>query len=71
MKEIDEDVKKLVIARLRCMPDHFKVSIGTFGSFDKWQLIEEVKKGSEIGKFVVKVHLNYLRSFKKSVENEG
>ena len=59
---VRSDLKKLVIARLLSMPSNFRVSIGK--SFDKWQLIEEVEKESEIGKLVMKVHLNYLRSFK-------
>jgi len=37
-------------------------------TFDKWELIEEVKKESEIGKLVVQVHLNYLRWFKRRLE---
>ncbi len=61
----DKLVKELVIARLDEMPESHKLSVGGKGSFTKEQLIAEVKRDSKIGKTIVKMHLNFLRSFKK------
>lgn len=63
----EEEIKKLVIARLSSMPENMKISIGSFGSFDKYELIERVKKGDEIGKKMIEVQLFYLRSMKKGI----
>ena len=60
----EAEIKELVILRLETMPENFKLSIGGAGEFDKHQLIERVKRGDEIGKKIVKIQLNYLRSLK-------
>jgi len=60
-----EEIKKLVIARLETMPPTMKISLGNPGVFNKEQLIQEVKKDSEIGEKIIEVHLSYLRSFSK------
>lgn len=36
----EEEIKKLVIARLSSMPENMKISIGAYGSFDKYMLID-------------------------------
>jgi len=59
----DKLVKELVIARLDEMPGNHKFSVGGKG-FTKEQLIAEVKRDSEVGKTIVKMHLDFLRSFK-------
>ncbi len=61
----DKLVKELVIARLEEMPESHKLSVGSKGSFTKEQLIEEVKQDSDVGKMIMKIHLDFLRSFKK------
>lgn len=61
----DKLTKELVIARLEEMPETHEISVGGKGSFTKNQLIAEVKRDSEVGKTIVKIHLNFLRSFKK------
>ena len=65
--EMNEEIKKLVIARLRTMPPNIKISVGNFGSFKRDELIEEIEKESEIGKLIIEVDLNYLRSWKMKV----
>lgn len=65
---INQDEAKIVIARLETIPEHMKLSIGKFGSFDKWELIQHVKDEDEIGEFVVRVYMTNLRAFKKEVE---
>jgi len=65
---MNPDELKIVIARLEAMPSHLKVSIGRFGSFDKWELIDAVKKGNEIGELIGGIYMENLRGFKKEVE---
>jgi hypothetical protein len=60
----EDEINKLVIARISSMPENMKISIGNYGTFDKYQLIENVKKRCEIGKKVVEIQLFYLRSMK-------
>ena len=66
----EEEIKKLVISRLQSMPDNLKLSIGSLGSFDRINLISHVEKGDEVGKKIVEMHLFYLKSFKKKVEEK-
>lgn len=66
---MNPDEKKIVIARLHTMPENMKLSIGSLGTFDKWQLIENVEKETDIGKFVTEVYMENIRSFKTKVKS--
>jgi len=68
---INPDEKKIVMARLESMPEYMKLSIGTFGSFDKWELIKRVENEDEVGSLVVNVYMIGLRAWKKEVEQSG
>ncbi len=65
--KIDKDVKKIVIARLEIFPSDKKISIGSVGELTKQEMIENVENGTAIGKKIVEVQLNYLRSLKEGV----
>jgi len=60
----DEDIRKLVVARLRSFPVGRKISIGADGEFTKDELIDRVEKDDRIGKKIVQVQLSYLQSLK-------
>ena len=62
MNKIDEDVIRLVVARLSTMPPTVKLSIGNAGTFTKDQLIKHVQEGDSIGKLIIDMHMNYLTS---------
>lgn len=64
-KVTNEEVRQLVMARLRQLSPKRGISIGSEGSFTKKELIREVEKKSAIGKKMVKIEMNYLRSLKK------
>jgi len=64
---MDKEVKKLVIARLKTMPSNLRISIGN-SVYSKEELIEKVEKEDEIGKLIVRMQLNYLKSFKNFSE---
>ena len=62
---VEEDGRKLVLARLENMPPNMKLSIGGQGSLSKQDLINHVKAGDEIGEKFVKIQLTYLRAIAK------
>lgn len=63
----DEEIKQLVLARLRSFPENLKLSIGSAGEFSKSELISHVNKTDEIGKKIIKIHLEYLKSLKAGI----
>ena len=55
-----------VIARLRAMPEKALVSIGMDTKpMTREELIDHVKNADTIGRKIIEVQMNYLRSFKK------
>lgn len=62
----NEDETKITIARLEAMPSNIHLSIGSYGTFDKWELIDSVKKDNEVGVIVRNMMMASLRSFKKT-----
>ena len=55
------------MARLEVWPEDAKLAIVGFGTYNKRQLIAHVKKGTPIGKKVVEIELEYLKSLKKGI----
>ncbi len=65
--KINEEIKKIVIARLEVFPSDKKISIGSIGELTKEEMIENVKKETDIGEKIVEVQLNYLRTLKEGI----
>lgn len=66
----DEEVRRLVIARLKVTsPDTIKC-IGSEGSFTREELIKHVQAGDEIGETIERVEMEWLRALKSGVVNE-
>lgn len=67
-ENIEEIKKQIVIERLRQTPSTVKISFGaSSGDFmNRDQMIEQVEKGTDIGKNIIKIQLEYLRSFKEN-----
>ena len=61
----DEEIRKLIIARLRSLPSTRKISIGNDGEFTKDELIDRIEKKDRIGKKIIEVQLSYLQSLKE------
>jgi len=55
---------KIVRARISTMSPNIRLSIGGFGTMDKSQLIEHIDRKDDIGKILLKAHMNYIKSFK-------
>lgn len=63
---MDEEIIKLVLARLEAMPDHLEVNLGSVGILQKADLINHVKKQDSLGKQIVEMQIAYLRSLKNA-----
>lgn len=63
----DEDVRKLVMARLSVLSKDTMISLGLDGSFTREQLMESVKNGDMVGEKLAEIQLEWLRSFKERV----
>lgn len=66
-EKIDEEFKKIVIARLEVFPSDKKISIGSVGEFTKEEMIENVERGTDVGEKIIEIQLNYLRSLKEGI----
>jgi hypothetical protein len=64
-ESMKDEIKTLVIERLRAMPENLKIAVGDEGEFDKYELIERVKLGDDVGKEIVEAQLNFLRNMRK------
>ena len=64
---LDEDVRKLVMARLSVLSKDTMISLGSDGSFTREQLMESVKNGDMVGEKLAEIQLEWLRSFKEKV----
>ena len=56
-----DDIKKLIKKRLSAMPPDISFSVGNFGDFTRDELIQEIDKGSEIGKEMIEMELNFIK----------
>jgi len=60
--ENNEELKKLVLARIEVMPQNYKLSIGNFGTLTKEEMIMHVKAGDATGQQVMNMQLNFIRA---------
>ena len=62
-----EEIRQLVIARLRSFPFGKKLSMGSDGEFTKDELIRRVNLEDAVGKKIIAIQLSYLRSLKEGL----
>ena len=60
----DEEIRKLVTARLSVLSADTMISIGSEGSFSRDELIDRVQVGDNIGNKIAQIEMEWLRSFK-------
>lgn len=63
----ENEIKELVIARLKTLPSDKKLSVGSSGDFTRDELIEHVDKKDELGKKIMEVQMEYLRLLKEGI----
>lgn len=59
-ERIDEDLKNLVIERIKASSSDIKVSIGTV-EYSKEEMLKNVEEENEIGREIVDIQIEYLR----------
>jgi len=63
-KEINQNIKDLVLMRLETMPKTIKIVLGFDKELNREDLINHVKKEDKLGKLIIEMQLKYLRSLK-------
>lgn len=58
--ELKEKLKKLVLERIKVMPDTLNMAIGST-QLTKEELEQRIKRGDEIGNQIMEIELEYLR----------
>jgi hypothetical protein len=58
--EIKNDIKRLVIERIKATSDELEISIGST-RYTKEQILDSVEKEDEIGKEIIDIQIEYLR----------
>jgi hypothetical protein len=65
--DTEKEIINLVVARLQNLPSNKEISIGSSGEFTMAELIEHVKKDDEVGKKMVAIEMDFLRSMKDGI----
>lgn len=61
----NEEIKKLVIARLEAIPENYRLSIGSSPEpLTREDMIMHVKNEDETGKKIMEIELSFLRAMK-------
>ena len=66
-KITDEEIRKLIVERLKTFPSGKKISIGSEGNFSKEELITHVESDDRIGRKIIEIQLAYLQSLKEGI----
>jgi len=59
--QTDEEIRKLVIERIKAMSDEAGLVVGGDKKMTKAEMIENVEKGSNEGKQIVDMQMTFLR----------
>lgn len=59
-RETQEDIKKLVIARIKAASDDLNVSIGST-EYTKEEMLKSIEKGNALGQEIMEIQMEYLR----------
>ena len=63
-KITDQEIRQLVIERLRVLPSGKQIAIGGGEAYSPDELIRQVEEGSDIGQKIIEVELEFLRAMK-------
>lgn len=67
-KELDEEMRNIVLARLQTLSSDFSISVGSDGSFSRDELIEHVRSGDAIGREIQTAQIEWLQSLKEGLD---
>lgn len=68
--DTNEEIRKLVLARLSMSSSETMKSIGDEGVFTRDELIEHVKTGDKIGKTIQDIEMEWLRALKSGIVSQ-
>lgn len=68
--DTNEEIRKLVLARLSMASSETMKSIGDDGVFTRDELIEHVKAGDKIGKTIQDIEMEWLRALKSGIVSQ-
>lgn len=60
----EEEIRQLVVERLKLLSPDKGVSIGSDKSYSKDELIKEVENGTRVGDKIIKIEVEFLQSLK-------
>lgn len=64
--ESNDKIKELVLARIDAqVPSNLRLFIGSSNGMTKEQIMEHVRNGDEIGKQIIKMHINFMKAVVK------
>lgn len=66
-KKYSEEVKELVIQRIKAMPPSIKLCFGDGIKLSKKEMIDLINSKDELGAEIIEMHLEYLRAIKTMV----
>ena len=63
----DDEIRKLVLARLSVLSPNTIISLGSDGSFTRDEVVQSVERGDKVGEKIAEIQMEWLRSFKEAV----
>lgn len=57
---VDEDIRRLVIERVKAIPKNVRIAIGS-SDYNSEELLDNIARNSEIGREVIEIQMEYLR----------
>ena len=66
-KELDEQMREIVLMRLQTLSSDVSLSLGSDGDFSRDELIQHVRSGDEIGLKIQEAQIEWLRSLKEGL----
>jgi len=63
----DQEVRKLVLARLSVLSSDTVISLGSEGSFNRDELVKKVQDGDKVGEKLAEMQMEWLQSFKEGI----
>jgi hypothetical protein len=68
-EEIPEIFWELVKAKFERMPPNLRLVIGGIGSLKKEEILKHIEKRDEVGEFLVRMEIEYLKLIKEEAES--
>ena len=68
-EEIPEIFWELVKARFERMPPNLRLVIGGIGSLKREEILKHIEKRDEVGEFLVRMEMEYLKLIKEEAES--